>query len=147
MAVHLIKLAVGIESVDHLAQVQAHRRALSQVDGVDRLFATTRSMPRRAEEVIDGGSLFWVVKGVIRVRQRVQDLEAVTDTDGTGRCLIHLDPVLVRTAPVPTRPFQGWRYLDAAKAQIDLDDRDDAGGFDPDMPPEMLETLRTIGVL
>jgi hypothetical protein len=92
---------------------------------------TTRSSPKRAEEVLDGGSLYWVIKGQISCRQAIIDLRAVTGSDGIGRCAIVLDQTVVPVEPRPCRPFQGWRYLEPSSAGRDLSA---IGTFDQDMP-------------
>ncbi len=91
------------------------------------LVHTTRQMPRRRDEIVDGGSIYWVITGVVSVRQRILDLKAVTGEDGIERCDIVLDRRLVATQRFPRRPFQGWRYLAADDAPRDLTRRvDDA---------------------
>jgi len=152
MTTHLVKLAVGIDSFDHLQALQDQRRAGYRAEGQERLFATTRNTPRRGDSVLDGGSLYWVIKGVIRARQLITRLESGSGPEGQPRCLIHLDPVLVRTNPFPMRAFQGWRYLEPEKAPADLlsgGSSDGAAdtGIDPSMPPEMIAELREMGVL
>jgi len=141
MTVHLLKLAVGAESVDSMARWQAQR--LSETG---RLFHRTRNYPRRAEEVLYGGSMYWIVKGFVRVRQRITHLERASDSEGRPCCLIHLDPELVRTELQPRRPHQGWRYLDPEHAP-----RDARGGLaegdDDEPPPEMAAELRELGLL
>ncbi len=153
MSVHLIKMCVGVESVAHLAQLQAARllKAADEGSGTPRLCHYTRHMPRRAPELMAGGSLYWVIKGFVRVRQRLVAIERgvrpQTHQGGTqeGRpvCALVLDPGLVGTRPKATRAFQGWRYLDAQDAPPDLDPAADPGG----LPMEMAEELRSLGLL
>lgn len=102
MPLHLIKLAVGVPDVEWL-----ERRAA----GGKPLVVHTRMTPKRAAEVEDGGSLYWVVKGVILCRQPVADIRTIGE-GRTSRCEIVLEPDVVRTAPLARRPFQGWRYFD-----------------------------------
>lgn len=145
MPLHLVKMAVGIESVAHLAAVQKQRLANAPKEGgtpVLRHF--TRNAPRRAEEVLDAGSIYWIVKGAIRVRQRILGIAQSRDFEGRRRCELRLDPALVRTVPRPSKPLQGWRYLEASEAPPDLDARD---ASTRDMPPEMLAELRALGLL
>ena len=137
MTVHLIKLCVGVESVGHLAELQARRRARGAA-----LRHLTRNTPRRAAELLDGGSLYWVVKGVIRVRQRLVAIEPARDADGP-RCALVLDAALVRTIPRAHRAFQGWRYLRAEDAPADLPMADSGGT----MPPEMAAELGELGLI
>jgi len=104
---HLVKLSVGSESVATQAAWQAGRMAL----GNPNPRHVTRMWPRRAEELLDGGSIFWVIKGVVQSCQRIVRLDEVIGEDGIRRCGIVLDPQLYHTHPQPRRPFQGWRYL------------------------------------
>jgi hypothetical protein len=146
MALHLIKLAVGIDTIEQLQQRQAQRLLQARLDTPDaRLRILTRNMPRRADEVLDGGSLYWVVRGQTCVRQAITAIEAVEHGDEAGRrCAIYLDPVLAPTVSRRCRPFQGWRYFDAANAPRDL-----AGGAGrADQPPaEMAAELRELGLI
>ena len=154
MTVHLIKLCVGTDSIEDLRQWQERRLAeMRRSGGRAVLRHCTRSMPRRRDEVLAGGSLFWVIKGLVRVRQRIIGLRACQDEDGRGYCAIELDQALIATVPQPCRPFQGWRYLEAADAPPDLyggecDERAEADGEGEGEPPvEMLAELRSLGLL
>jgi hypothetical protein len=142
MALHIVKLCVG---VDELAAWQkqraAQRRAAGEKHGVVH---RTRMMPKRVDELLDGGSLYWVIKGVVRVRQRFKAVEQGTLDDGSSCALLVLDRQLVRTMPKPMRPFQGWRYLAAGDAPADLGE---AGGDIARMPAAMVEELRSLGLL
>ncbi|MCP5081847.1 MAG: DUF1489 domain-containing protein [Alphaproteobacteria bacterium] len=138
MTVNLLKLSVGSESVESLAEWQAFR--LKQVG---RLFHTTRMRPRRREEVLDGGSIFWVIKGMILCRQKVTDLEEFVDDENISRCRIMLDKDLVAVRPIPRRAFQGWRYFDVDDAPPDLS----RTLAKTDMPPEMRHELAELGLL
>jgi hypothetical protein len=120
MTLHLIKLSVGTESVDDLREWQEgilakKRRARQKPE----LFHWTRMMPKKKAEVLDGGSIYWVIKGYIRARQRVLDLDQRIDGEGQPYCAIVLDPPLIPTALRSFRAFQGWRYLDPADAPPD----------------------------
>ena len=145
MTVHLLKMAVGSESVSHLVRVQRARleRARGE-DGTGDLRHLTRNMPRRANLVLDGGSMYWVIKGYVRVRQRILGLERVAGREGRRRCPIILDPELQRTQLVPHRPIQGWRYLEPDGAPVDFDELAPAGSA---MPVEMAAELRALGLL
>lgn len=138
---HLIKLSVGTESVDGLADWQTTVAARTD-DGLPR--HVTRMWPRRETEVLNGGSIYWVIKGAIQCRQRILRLDEVTGSDGIRRCAIVLDPALIRVAPSLKRPFQGWRYLAPTDAPPDL-----APGRDSDdaLPPEISAKLAEIGVI
>ncbi|WP_137701703.1 DUF1489 family protein [Marimonas lutisalis] len=139
--VHLIKLSVGTESVDDLAAWQATRRAQGD-DGLPR--HVTRMWPRRESHVLNGGSIYWVIKGVVQARQRILRLDEVIRQDGIRRCGIVLDPELIRTAPALKRPFQGWRYLDPADAPPDISFGRES---DDDLPPDLSAKLAEIGVI
>lgn len=145
MTVHLIKLAVGIESLSHLSQRQTQRIADAAAAGeTAQLRHLTRSTPRRADEVLDGGSIYWVIKGAVRVRQRIIDIDSAINHRGLPRCALIFDKELVPVRARPMRAFQGWRYLEAADAPVDA-----IGGLDEtdDMPAEMAEELRALGLL
>ena len=145
MTVHIIKLCVGIETVEHLAEVQRGRLAAAKDRGEKPVLRhLTRNMPRRKDEVLDGGSIYWVIKGVIQVRQRIVGLEAAERADGTPACAMLYDPEHVRTEPRAYRAFQGWRYLPTDKAPPDLRTGPKAAA---DLPPEMAAELRDLGLL
>jgi len=106
---------------------------------------TTRMMPKRVDALLDGGSLYWVTKGVILSRQRILELRPITDNEGVKRCEIVLEPTLVLTRPQPRRPFQGWRYLRDADAPVDLSRGGD--GAAEDMPMDMRRDLMELGLI
>lgn len=150
MTVHLIKLCVGTDSIESLRQWQEQRLAdLRRRGKPPMLQHWTRSMPKRREEVLAGGSLYWVIKGQVRVRQRIIGLEAAPDEEGRSRCAIQYDAPLIATVPQTWRPFQGWRYLECADAPPDLDDGAARAGTKGDQGPpvEMLAELRSLGLL
>ncbi|MFZ4602241.1 MAG: DUF1489 family protein [Caulobacterales bacterium] len=141
--VHIVKLCVGAESIEDLEAWQARqvreakRRRLPRQTPV----CGTRAWPKRAADVLAGGSLYWVIKGAILVRQRIIAIDEVEDDHGL-RCGLYLDAELVRTAPAPKRAFQGWRYLEPGDAPRDLDAlRDAAGG----LPDELRAELMALG--
>lgn len=151
MALHLIKLAVGIETVAHLRERQRQRLAEQSVNGAGsgtepRLRILTRNMPRRGDEIVgQGGSLFWVIKGHVLVRQTITGIEPVENGEGNRRCAIYLDPPLIGVRSRRSRPFQGWRYLEADRAPADAGG---AGSVDEnEAPPEMAAELRDMGLL
>lgn len=144
MTVHLIKLAVGIDSFSHLAERQAARMSEAAGMAEPRLRHLTRSTPRRSDEILDGGSIYWVIKRSIRARQRIVDIDRTVNHKGLSRCALILDPELVPVRARPCRPFQGWRYLEQKDAPVD------AIGFQDDadeLPAEMAEELRQLGLL
>ena len=100
--------------------------------------------PRRQAEVVNGGSIFWVIKGVVQCRQRIHRLDEITGEDGIRRCAIVLDPEIIRTAAAPKRPFQGWRYLAPGDAPADLA-RQRKG--EEALPAELNQALAEIGVI
>ncbi|HRO04216.1 MAG TPA: DUF1489 domain-containing protein, partial [Terricaulis sp.] len=113
MTIHIVKLCVGADSVEDLAewQIEQIKRAKKAKAKIVAPVCGTRMWPKRMEEVLKGGSLYWVIKGVISVRQSIIAIDHVTDNHGP-RCGIYLDAHLHRTTPQPRRAFQGWRYLD-----------------------------------
>lgn len=145
MTLHLIKLSVGIDDVEHLASVQRRRLALREKAGEPaELMHVTRSFPRLADEVLDGGSIYWVIRGAIRVRQKIVDLRDAVNEAGKPACGIVLDPELVQTRRRTFRAFQGWRYLKNEDAPPDLT----AGEAEADeLPDEMAVELRELGLL
>lgn len=138
--VNLIKLCVGTERVEDLIQWQRKARAKGP-DGLPR--HVTRMWPKRAEEVLNGGSLYWVIRGAVLARQRILRLDEVDQGDGIARCGIVLDPEVVRVEATPRRPFQGWRYLDPADAPSDLRR---ARRHEDALPPSLQTALAEIGV-
>jgi hypothetical protein len=145
MTVHLIKLCVGVDTVQDLKQWQAERlRRLRREDKTAELCHRTLQTPRRRDELLDGGSLYWVIKGFVIVRQRVLDLRPAVKDDGTACCGIVLDPELVATRAQARRPFQGWRYLSAADAPLD---RRAAEAEDGEMPYLMRAQLRELRLI
>ena len=146
MSVNLIKLCVGIESVEDLARVQKQRLAAQKQAGQKTgLFHATRMEPRRREELLDGGSLYWVIKGVIQVRQRIIGLEQGQRADSSPCCLIMLDSRHYLVQPTPRRPFQGWRYLEADDAPHDLSAAN--AGKVARLPAAMRRELAELGLL
>lgn len=138
---NLIKLCVGAESVEDLLDWQNQARAQGP-DGLPR--HVTRMWPKRDAELLGGGSLYWVIKGSIQCRQQIMRLDEVTREDGIRRCGIVLKPDVIYVAPTLKRPFQGWRYLTAADAPIDLAPGRTA---EDSLPPELQSALAEIGVL
>lgn len=139
--VHLLKLSVGSDSVEAIEDWQ--RRRSKQVRN-GRYYHITRMWPKREAELLNGGSIYWVIKGLILARQRILALEEVIGEDGIRRCGLVLDDTLVRTQPVPKRAFQGWRYLQPGDAPADL--RKELAQEAP-LPPELNRALAEIGVL
>ena len=136
---HLIKLSVGTESVDTLSDWQSNPRAQGP-DGLPR--HVTRMWPKREPELLQGGSIYWVIKGFVQARQQILRLDEVDHGDGIRRCAIVMNPEIIRTSSARRRPFQGWRYLESTHAPVDLP----KGQANDDLPPSLMEALAEIGV-
>jgi hypothetical protein len=151
MPIHLLKTAVGISDIAELRARQATRAGRWPVQeresGEDRdvVYGYTRRRPTRDGEVLDGGSIFWIIKGVINVRQRILGLEESVDGEGKAFCLMVFDPELIETVGRRKKPIQGWRYLEPSDAPADLvgpiADGDDT------LPPDLARELRNMGVM
>ena len=138
LPLHLIKLCVGVGEISELAEWQKLRLKQNK-----RVFHVTRMIPRRSAEIVGSGSLYWVIKAKVAVRQRIFEIEPFTDEDGINRCRLIFDPKLVPVRPVPRRAFQGWRYLKDEDAPPDLSGSDvDAG-----LPAKMRNELVELGLL
>lgn len=144
MSLHLLKLCVGAESVeDHKHWVESRLAAQKAAGVTPEQFHTTRMVPKRTAELLDGGSLYWVIKGNIQARQRLIDVRPFVDPDGISRCHLVLEPILHETSWAPRRPFQGWRYLDPDDAPPDFGAHD--GGAE--LPAELRRELAVLGLL
>jgi len=139
--IHLIKLCVGTDTVEDLETWQSRRRR-ELPDGLPR--HVTRMWPKQEQALLNGGSLFWVVKGFVLCRQRILRLDEIRGDDGIRRCGIILDPTLYRTASARKRPFQGWRYLKPEDAPADLPM---GRANDDELPTDLNRALAEIGVL
>jgi hypothetical protein len=145
MGLHLIKLCVGADSIRDLQEwieerLAEKRRKRQPVEHVH----TTRMMPTRTEELLDGGSLYWVIRGEIACRQKLADIREFNDKEGIRRCRLVLDPKVVPVVPRPRGPFQGWRYLPAKEAPTDLGR---SGKGLTKLPEAMRRELRELGLL
>ena len=145
MTLHLVKLCVGCDSIrdleEWIAEKLAEKRKKKQpLEHIHR----TRMMPTRKDELVDGGSLYWVIRGQVACRQKVLDVRPYTDKEGIKRCAIVLDPKVIPVTPRPSRPFQGWRYLRAKDAPTDL--RRGSKGT-ANLPEELRRELRELGLL
>jgi len=138
MALHLIKMAVGVSDLAELRRLQKQRRK-------ERGFYCfyTRNMPRRQEEVLAGGSIYWVIKGQVQARQRIRGFIPIINKDGERRCLVKYEAKLVPTLWRRQRPFQGWRYLLPKDAPPDRP----PGTKEGVLPPAMERELRALGLL
>jgi len=143
MTLHLIKLCVGCDSVEDLAEWIDERLAQKRKAGEKPEHAhVTRMVPKRIADLLDRGSLYWVIKGTVQARQRLMDIQPFVDKDGIGRCRLVLEPKVVRTEWQPKRPFQGWRYLETKDAPRDLK----AGRGGDNLPPALRAELAGLGV-
>lgn len=141
MTMHLIKLCVGADSITDLTNWQAQRlKDMKRAKQTPELIHITRHMPKRAEEVLDGGSLYWVIKGYICARQQLLELRPIT-YNGTPHCGLVYDKELIRVVPRAHRPFQGWRYFDPKSAPKDM------AANSADMPEKLQRELAAIGLL
>jgi hypothetical protein len=145
MPLHLLKLSVGTDSVKDLEDwIKKKIKERKQRGLKPERVHTTRMVPKRVDELLDGGSIYWVIRGEILCRERILDVRPFTDKDGIGRCHLVLDPKCVLVAPRPFRAFQGWRYLTAKDAPPDLDR---AAPGARNMPETMRRELRELGLL
>lgn len=143
MTLHLVKLCVGETSIEGLAEWQAQHRGMKPKSGGPRCaYHTTFQTPKRQDELLDGGSLYWVIKGVIQARQRIVGFEDGHKEDGSACCLLLLDREIVPVRPVTRKAFQGWRYLAAEDAPPDLK----GGPLDglASLPPQMRKDLAAL---
>ena len=145
MTLHLIKLCVGCDSIkdleDWIREKQRERRKNGQArEHVHR----TRMVPKRADDLTDGGSLYWVIRGQVMCRQKLRGVRPYVDKAGVGRCELALEPKVIAVEPRPWRAFQGWRYLDVKDAPRDLDR---AAPGAKNMPETMRRELRELGLL
>jgi hypothetical protein len=145
MPLHLIKLCVGCDSIrdleEWIEENQLHHRRLKRAYEQTH---TTRMVPKRADDLLSGGSLYWVIKGQLTCRQTLLAVRPFTDGEGVGRCHLVLEPVVVPVEPRPYRPFQGWRYLEAKDAPADLGR---GGGDVAQMPEAMRRELAELGLI
>ena len=146
MSLHLIKLCVGVDSIADLEERIRLRLKARRAAGEKKPQPVhrTRMVPKRADELIDGGSLYWVIKGQVAARQHITGIEPFKDEDGVNRCFIVLDRKVTPVMPRRMRPFQGWRYLKPQDAPADIT----AGlGETAEMPEELRRELRELGLL
>jgi len=142
---HLIKLCVGCDSVKDLQDwIKEKLKARKAGARKRERNHTTRMVPKRADEIVGGGSLYWVIRGQIMCRERILDIRPFTDKDGIGRCRLVLDPKCILVEPRPRSAFQGWRYLEDKEAPRDLSR---AAPGASKMPEQMRRELRELGLL
>ncbi len=145
MPLNILKLCVGSDSIEDLEEwIESCLDQLRRNGELLEHWHTTRMVPTRGAEIVDGGSLYWVIKGNVQCRQRITEIRPFTDADGIGRCRLMLDRTVVRTEWQPRRAFQGWRYLKQEDAPADLG-RGRAGLAE--MPPKLRAELAELGLL
>lgn len=137
---NILKLCVGAISVEDLTD---WHRAHAHVWAAGTTEHVTRMWPKREDELLDGGSLYWVIKGAIQARQRILGLAERRGGDGIARCALVLDAEVIRTEAAPRRPFQGWRYLTTEESPRDLPK---GRALDDRLPPELAQALAEIGL-
>ena len=146
MPLHLIKLAVGCESVKELKGWVAERMKTAKKKGLpQRHVHIPRMTPKRVDEILAGGSLYWVIRGEIAAREKIVAIEPFRDKDGIGRCRLVMQPKVITVSPRPMRPFQGWRYFTEDAAPADLTRA--AAGSIATMPEPLRRELRDLGLL
>ena len=144
MPLHLVKLCVGCDSVEDLEEwiefrLKEQRRARKKPEHRH----TTRMVPQRAAELLDGGSLYWVIRGNVQARQRLLAIRPFRDGEGIKRCHLVLEPKVIPTGWQPRRAFQGWRYLKPEDAPCDIGDR----AALRELPPDLRRNLADLGLL
>ena len=145
MALHLIKLCVGADSIDDLREWVSERSLIAISAGLEPHSShITRMIPKRDQELLDGGSLYWVIKGQVQARQPLLGLKSFTDVDGISRCELVLGPEVIETELQPRRAFQGWRYLTEEDAPRDLKNMGDGTA---DLPMDLRRELAELGLL
>lgn len=144
MSLNLVKLCVGVSAIEELqAWIDYRLDQRRQADKPLEQIHTTRMIPKRIDELLDGGSLYWVIKGNIQVRQHLVDIRPFTDKEGIRRCNLVMEPRLIATRWQPRRAFQGWRYLKNEEAPRDLTE----GEVHNALPPELRSELADLGLL
>jgi hypothetical protein len=145
MPLHLLKLCVGADSIADLEEwIEENMLLRRRMGRPEEQAHTTRMVPKRLDALLDGGSLYWVIKGQVSARQSLLAVRPFTDADGIGRCHLVLEPVVVPVAPRPCRPFQGWRYLADKDKPADLGAR---GEEIAAMPEALRRELAELGLL
>lgn len=146
MPLHLIKLCVGCDSVKDLKGWVAERMQLARKKGLPpHHIHITRMTPKRIDDLLAGGSLYWVIRGEIAAREKLVAIEPFRDRDGIGRCRLVMQPRVIAVSPRPMRAFQGWRYFNEDAAPPDLGKR--VAGTVASMPEPMRRELRDLGLL
>ena len=137
-------MAVRVESVAKLKQLQTERLVQSATENTSELYTYTRNIPKRIDELIDGGSIYWVIKKYIKVRQRILGIERHTNDEGRAYCAIQIDPELKQVVARRQKAFQGWRYLRPEDIPIDLNSPQSKVA---NLPPALADELRELGLI
>ena len=145
-SINIVKLAVGVQSVEELALIQRRFLNQSRTQTSKGFYHSTKLMPKKHEAIVESGSLYWVIKGVICARQKIVEIIKQEDPDGIKRCRIYLENSIIKTTPIRKRPFQGWRYLKKNNTPADIIDPV-TGSFDDDIPLEVQRQLLEVGLL
>lgn len=143
MAIHMIKLVVGVQDMEHFQEVQ--QRNTIDYNGGRAVPVHTRHKPKRDSDLVEGGSLYRVIKNRIQCRQKIIGFETIQHEEKGKMCLIMCDPEIIQTVSTPKKPFQGWRYLEPAAAPRDVGVYDAAN--DEPIPPELEDALRESGLI
>src|SRR6476619_1783263 len=145
MPLHLVKLCVGCDSVKALKAWVAERMSAARKKGLPlHHIHVTRMTPKRTDEVLAGGSLYWVIRGEIAAREKLIGIEPFRDRDGIGRCRLVMQPKVIAVMPRPMRAFQGWRYF--AQGDVPPDLGSDGAGVAAG-PEPLRRELRDLGLL
>jgi hypothetical protein len=145
MTLHLIKLCVGVDTISELEEwIERRLREKRRKKQPAEHIHTTRMMPTRKDELLEGGSLYWVIRGEIACRERLLDIRPFVDKDGVKRCRLVMDGKVVPVMPRPRGPFQGWRYLPVKEAPADLSK---SGKGVAQLPEKLRRELRELGLL
>lgn len=148
MALHLVKMAAGVASLANLkARQKKYLKRIASGPGAPALRYRTRNMPKRAEEILDGGSIYWVFRGHIRARQAIKAISQKRDREGRSYCELRLGRLIVPTVPRPHRAIQGWRYLEETDAPPDLKSGGKEAAAVAALPEALAEELRELGLL
>ena len=144
MTIHLLHMAARVESVAKLKQLQAERLVQSAAENKSELYTYTRNIPKRMDELIDDGSIYWVIKKYIKVRQRILGIERHTNEEGRAYCAIQIDPELKQVIARRQKAFQGWRYLKPEDIPVDLHPSQSKVA---NLPSALADELRELGLI
>ena len=145
MYANFLRTGVGVESIEHLYEIQHGHRQI-KFNGENHAYLFTRRTPTRANDLINGGSVYWIIKRQICARQTIADIQTLKDEDDKPFCHVIMNQQIYLTQPVAHKHIQGWRYLSPEKAPKDI------GLFTPnnrpdDIPPELAAELAEAGLL